>query len=134
MVKKHFVRFYSPGSFVAEISEKPIASWDIEKAREMAAGVKERHNATPYAFSFVTRSRTEKHLDSSITAESGLYYLGGKIRTLAEVEAQEPNSILASNMRMNKYERVVESTSGWSWARPLEPEDVVLEMEHAATT
>lgn len=46
-VEKHFVTFYSPGTFMAEASEYPIASWDVEKAKKMAEGVRERHGAVP---------------------------------------------------------------------------------------
>jgi hypothetical protein len=35
-VKQHFVTFYSPGTFFAETSEKPIDSWDVEKAKDEA--------------------------------------------------------------------------------------------------
>lgn len=52
------VTFYSPGTFVSETSDVPIDSWDIEKAKELARGIKERHNATPYGFRF--RKRTLK--------------------------------------------------------------------------
>jgi hypothetical protein len=42
-MEKHFVTFLSPGTFMAEDSTKPISSWDIKKAQQMAAKVKERY-------------------------------------------------------------------------------------------
>lgn len=76
-VSKHFVTFYSPGTFVAETSERPIDSWDVPAAVAMAREIKERHNAVPYAFRFTTRSRGPDDLDSKQSASSGYYYLSG---------------------------------------------------------
>jgi hypothetical protein len=98
-VKAHFVTFYSPGTFVAETTEKPIQSWDIEIAKKMARAIKERYGAVPYGFRFSTRSRSEKDLDSKVTATSPLYYLGGTVETLEQVKARatERDKILISN-------------------------------------
>ena len=128
-MEKHFVTFFSPGTFVAETTDKPVASWDVEKAKRMARGIVERHGATPYAFQFSTRTRGHKDLDSKVSKRSGLYYLGGKIETLAEVEAREPDSILASNMRGNGWDRVVTTTNGYRWTQPLRKGDSVVEWE-----
>lgn len=127
-MQRHFVTFYSPGTFVAETTDKPIEAWDVEKAKAMAADIKERYGAVPYGFRFTTRSRKDNELDSSESARSPMYYLGGKVETLAEVEARDPDSILAQNMRSNKYARVVTSTKGWRWTQPLNDGDVVLEV------
>ena len=104
-MEKHFVTFYSPGTFVAEESTKPIDSWDVKAAMKMARKVKERYNALPYGFRFTTRSRKADELDSKVTATSCLYWLGGKIETLAEVKARatEKDRILVSNMEGNRY-------------------------------
>ena len=87
-ISKHFVTFLSPGSFVAEDTTREIASWDVDEAVVMARGVTERHGATPYGFRFSTRSRGPDDLDSRVTARSGLYWLGGTVNTLAELEAE----------------------------------------------
>ena len=128
-MEKHFVEFYSPGTFVAEISTKPIDSWDVNLAQEMAHEVIERYNATPYAFCFTTRSRDENDLDSREIARSGTYHLGGRIETLAEVEARNDpkESILRSNMRGNNIERVVINDNSWRSTQPLGKNDVVLD-------
>ena len=78
-MKKHFVIFMSPGTFVSETTEKLVESWDVEEAKRLARDIKERHGATPYGFYFVTRSRTSEDLDSKISAESSIYYLGGNL-------------------------------------------------------
>lgn len=128
-MKKHFVVFFSPGTFVAEQTQKEIESWDTEKAMEMARGIKERYGATPYGFQFVTRERGDGDFDSKETKRSGIYYLGGKIRTLAELEAESDpkNSILISNMKGNGWDRVVVNTNSYRWTQPLNAEDTVLD-------
>jgi len=45
-MKKHFVHFLSPGTFVAEETSKPIASWSVEKAVKMAREITERHGGS----------------------------------------------------------------------------------------
>lgn len=137
-IAKHFVTFYSPGTFVAEASEKPIDSWDVDQAVEMSKGITERYNAHPYGFRFSTRSRGPEDLDSKQSATSPMYYLGGIVRTLEEIKAKNDpkDRILISNMEGNGYSRVISAASGWSWTQPLHDEDVVLDLTvaHSANT
>ncbi len=126
-VQKHFVTFYSPGTFVAEESTKSIDGWCVETARAMIPTIKERYGAVPYGFRFTTRSRGPDDLDSKQTATSPFYWLGGTVETLAEVELREPGSILASNMRCNNLSRVITNNNSWRWTQPLSENDVVLE-------
>lgn len=44
-MKKHFVTFYSLGTFVAEQTTQEINGWDTNKATSMARNIKERHKA-----------------------------------------------------------------------------------------
>ncbi len=127
-IEKHFVTFYSPGTFVAETTEQPIDAWDVEAARRMAKRIRERHGATPYGFRFTTRSRGDKDLDSKVVKKSPMHYLGGKVETLAEIEARNDprEAILRDNMRGNKWDRVVTTTNGYRWTQPLEKDDIVL--------
>ena len=128
-MEKHFVTFYSPGTFVAETTEKPIDSWNVQEAMKMAHEIVERYGATPYGFQFSTRSRSDTDLDSKETATSPFYHLGGKIETLAEVEARnDPNEeILRSNMRGNGYDRIVVNDNSWRSTRPFGATDVMLD-------
>lgn len=128
-MKKHFVTFYSPGTFTSETTTKPIDSWDVNQAMEMAHGITERYGATPYAFRFTTRSRGDADLDSKKSAESPLYHLGGKVETLAEVEARNDpkEDILRSNMRCNGYDRIVVNDNSWRSVQPLGKTDVILD-------
>lgn len=127
-MKRHFVTFQSPGTFFNEETTKPIKSWNVEKAREMANSITERYNAKPYAFYFSTRERTAKDLDSKETKTSGRYFLKGRIMTLEDVQRQYPDEkILICNMRCNKWKKIVMGQSPYRFSQPLMPEDVVLE-------
>lgn len=128
-MKKHFVTFYSPGTFVSEETTKEIASWDVQAAMKMAHSITERHAATPYGFRFSTRSRGDGDLDSKVTERSPLYWLGGKVETLEEVEARNDpkEEILRSNMRGNGYKKIVVNDNSWRFTAPLNDGDVVLD-------
>ena len=129
-MQKHFVTFYSPGTFVSESTTKPIDSWDVEKAVKMAMTISERHGARPYGFQFSTRERRADELDSRQAKTSGIYYLGGKVLTLANVEARkDPNdNILISNMKCNKIAAVVENCNSYRSTMELRKGDVVLDV------
>ena len=131
-MKKHFVIFYSPGSFTSETTQKQIDSWDVEKAKKMARNIKERHGATPYGFSFVTRERGDSDLDSKITKRSPTYYLGGKVETYEMVLLRNDpkEETLRWNMKHNNIDRVFINTNSWKTTMPLQKDDVVLEWEN----
>lgn len=131
MLQKHFVTFYSPGTLVAETTEKPIDAWNVDAAVKMAETITERHNARPYGFRFTTRGREPDELDSKVVANSVFYYLSGKVETLEEVRKRnDPKErILLSNMEGNGYKRVIHITRGWPWTQPLDDGDVVLNEE-----
>lgn len=127
-MEKHFVIFFSPGTLMAEQTEQPIDSWDVEQAKKMASGITERYDATPYAFQFSTRSRKADELDSRVTKTSGMYFINCKVRTLAEVEAdaKPEESTLLANMKGNSFTSVAQTVSGWKWTQPVRDGDVVL--------
>lgn len=128
-MEKHFVTFYSPGTFVAEQTTKPIESWDVNEAMAMATKISERNAATPYGFKFSTRGRGENDLDSKVIKSSNFYYLGGEVMTLQQVkDKHDPkDNILISNMECNGWDRIVVNRNSWRWTQPLEESDVVLD-------
>lgn len=134
-MKKHFVTFYSPATFVSETTTKPIESWHVGQAVEMAKGIIERYNARPYGFAFETRERTDEELDSRVTKRSPMYYLGGTELTLQQVkDRNDPrNAILIANMENNGWDRVVENVNSWKAVLPMRPEDVILDVDLNAT-
>ena len=113
-MEKHFVTFFSPGTFVAETTEKPVDSWDVEAARKMADEITERYGATPYGFRFTTRTRGPDDLDSKVSAKSPMYYINCKVQTLEFLEARnrEDERILVSNMKSNGWDRVGDDARG----------------------
>lgn len=127
-VSQHFVTFYSPGTFVAEVTTKPIDAWDTAVALAMAKDITERHDATPYAFQFTTRTREDADLDSHVSHRSVMHYFGVKVETFAEVHARNLSneSILCDNMRINGWQRIATTTQGWKCSIPLMDDDVAL--------
>lgn len=129
-MEKHFVTFFSPGTFVAESTTKPIDEWNVDQAMKMAMTVKERHGAVPYGFQFSTRARGPDDLDSKLVKTSPMYYLGGRVETIDDVAKRNnpKESILLSNMRCNKWDRIVVNDS---WTQPLRDGDIVLDMQRS---
>jgi hypothetical protein len=125
-MKKHFVTFYSPGTFFNEESTYPIDAWDVEKAKIMAASVKERYNATPFGFQFSTRERSDKDLDSKATKRSNMYFLGGEIESLEQVKARGAN-VLVMSMEGDGWSHVITNKNSWQITQPFKPGDVVLQ-------
>ena len=127
-MKAHFVTFYSPGTFVAETTTKPIPSWDVDLAVAMSADILERHAARPYGFRFSIRERADDELDSKTVAQGPMHYIGGKVETIDDVRqrALPSESILLGTMERNGWDRIWTSTQGWKWTQPLNADDVVI--------
>ncbi len=127
-MKKNYVTFYSPGSFVSESTTKDIDSWEVSEAESMAETIKERYGSKPYGFKFATRSRSNAELDSKVTATSPMYYLGGDVLTLEDVKARnDPDDrILISNMEINGYDKIIVNNNSWKFTAPLNEGDIVL--------
>lgn len=125
---KHFVIFYSPGTFIAESSEKQIGSWDVKEACRMAAEITERYGAIPYGFSFKTVEQNDGEWGLKESARSGLYYINCRVLTLEEVKARNDPAerILVSNMECNGWNEVVQTITGWRWTQPLQKGDTVI--------
>lgn len=118
----HYVTFMSPGTFFTETTQQEIERWDVEEAKKRAKKIMERHNATPYGFQFKTViSKTESKY-------SPMYFLGGKVETLAQVKkrATKDDAILIRNMEANDYKKVITNTNSWKVTLPVQDEDVVL--------
>lgn len=131
-MKRHFVTFYSPGTFVAETTTQEIEAWDTLEALQRAARIVERYEARPYGFRFTTRERGDAELDSRETAVSPMYYLGGRVETIDEIRARgdDCDRILLSNMEANGWDRVVTTYTPYRCTQPLREGDVVLPFNH----
>lgn len=49
-MRKHFVKFFSPGTLYSETTVRSIESWDTKQAAQIARGIKERYGSKPYGF------------------------------------------------------------------------------------
>lgn len=129
-ITKHFVTFFSPGTFMPEQDTKEVASWEVDEAVKMAGAIFERHGARPYAFRFYTSQRGEEDFEPSTTKRSNLYYLGGHLETLAEVEARaDPKEeILLSNMRINGVAQIIVNNNSWRFAGAFGDDDILLDV------
>lgn len=136
-INKHYVVFFSPGTFVSEQTEKEIDTPDIRVAVEMAKSITERYGAKPYGFQFVLR-KTHPPLDDGeggkleVLAKeirrSGTYFIGGKLLLLSDLERSNDQNdrFLIDNMRINDYPIVIENTNSWKSTMPFREEDVLL--------
>lgn len=137
-MRKHQVRFYSPGTLFSESSIYDIESWDTAKAVELSEKVMERYNAKPYGFVFETllvhddvpdgEGGTLK-VESKRVAQSGVHFLGGKLETYDDVVARndEKENILRSNMRGNEQWIVCINTNSWRSTMPFDEKDCIVD-------
>lgn len=130
-MEKHFVTFYSPGTFCAETNECPIDSWNVDEALKMSKEITQRYRAKPYGFRFFTRSRSDDELDSHVTNRSGMYYINGVIKTLEDIKAENDSSnrILISNMEINGWDKVVQTRSPYLWTQRFKEGDQIVYTE-----
>lgn len=132
-MKKHYVDFFSPGSFVSEQTTRELLGPDVGSvvvAVNLARTIKERYDARPFGFQFVERERGPDDFGSYEVFRSGMYFLGGTVLTLGDVIARNDpkDKILISNMRVNNIARIVENTNSWTSVHALTSKDVVLDM------
>lgn len=112
MLKQRFVRFLFPGLIVSESTS--VAVRDDYTEQQAIKDAEAMKPDKPYAFQFVVKGREDHELDSRVIQESGLYFIGGRVSTVDEIEARNDprDSILIGNMRRNDYHRVVETGRG----------------------
>jgi len=129
-MEKHFVTFFSPGTFVPEQNCQEVKSWDVDGAVKLAGEIVQRYGARPYAFRFHTIGRGDKDFEPKTTKTGNLYFLGGKVRTLAEVEKDNDpkEEVLRSNMRVNKIKRVITNDNSYRFTVEFGDKDVLLDV------
>lgn len=136
--RKEFVTFYSPGTFFAETTTKPIASRDPKLAVGLAGTVLERYGAKPYGFRFETRivggdvpdgEGGVLHVEPKTVDTSGMHFLGGTVETFDEVRKRgdEKERILVSNMESNGWWIVITNTNSFRSVQPFTEADVVVD-------
>lgn len=127
-MKKDFVTFYSPGTFVAEMTTRQVASWDVPKALKLMTTIEERHGAVPYGFRFTTKKRGLRDFEPKEVARSGMYYVNCRVETLDELtkRCDPTESTLLENMKRNGWDRIVTAKTGWAWSQPFREGDTAL--------
>lgn len=125
---KHFVTFFSPGTFFAETNEVEVDSWDVQAAVAKAKTINQRYNAKPYGFQFKTVELVNNGWDKKVTKTSNMYFLGGQVLTLEQIKAKNDpkDEILISNMENNGYDRVIENSNSYKITLPIRKGDIVL--------
>jgi hypothetical protein len=118
--EKNTVVYLSPGTFVPEVTERDVETWDPIRAAAEAQTVTERYDAKPYAFYFrrveVVQGPRGKVVELQELECSGRYFINGKVETLEEVEAratEDDGAALLRNMRINQIARIVTTQNGY---------------------
>lgn len=128
-MEAYYIEFYSPGTFTSEVTLKEVDKVNYNNvglAKELARNIVERHGAKPYAFRFIKRARGTEQLDARVVERSCMYFLGGRVETLEDVQAKGP-SILLSNMKNNGIARVLVNDNSYRSCTQMQDGDVVLE-------
>ena len=134
-MRKHFVTFMSPGTFVAEQTTKEIGEWDPIAAMRMATEIRERYNAKPYGFRFETRivhdpidngEGGKLEVRDTTIKRSGMHYINGAIVKYDDAADKPHWRVLSDNMRDNAWPLAVEMRNGFRWTAPFEEEDVIV--------
>jgi len=137
VIRKHYVIFMSPGTFVTEVSERQIEDWNPAQAAAMAAGIVERYGAIPYGFHFETRLSAPPVTDGEggflevterTVATSGTYFWG-RLETYDDVAARSlpDERILVDNMRDNDWWIVVVDHRRWKSTQPFTEESFLID-------
>jgi len=58
---------------------------------------------------------------------SGMYYINGRVLTLAEIPDDQEHHILRANMKGNGWAAVVETRNSWRHTAPFEKDDVCVD-------
>lgn len=139
-IERHYVIFYSPGTFFTEMTGKSIEKWDVKTAVEMAKTVLERYNAKPYAFRFETFEEYETIIKNEVSFEakpkkismSGLYFLTGIVRSYDDVLTKKDlqEQILLSNMETREgMAYVIENRNSFLSTLPYEEDSKIVDWE-----
>lgn len=137
-MRKEYVTFISPGTFMSEYTTRAIATRDVAEAVLMSQRVVERYNARPFAFYFSTMSEHAPipdgeggtlNVEPKEVDRSGNYFLGGVLLTLDELKARHDSSlrILIDNMESNGWPVVIENCNSWKSVQPFKEKDCVVD-------
>jgi len=136
--RQKFVVFFSPGTLFPEVSQMPVEMGTIEEAIQLSKGVIERHDATPYAFEFVTRIIADPIDDGEggklkVTPKeverSARHFIDGEVLLYENIVGEEEDgesSIAARNMKNSDSPIVVRCSSPFKTTSSFEKDHVVV--------
>jgi hypothetical protein len=138
--RKHFITFYSPGTFFSESTCKSIPEWDVPLAVKMAGEIVERYDAKPFGFKFSTSIISDPvpdeeggllQVEPKMIASSGMYHINGRLRTYDDVvnDNSEKDRILRLNMRCEDSCIVVETRNSYLSTHSFFEEDFVVDSD-----
>ena len=112
------VRFYSPGTFVAENDMIVFDKRNLKDIYEYSKHITQRYGAIPYAF--------------AIEDEKGQYFLNCKIENYDTIAARNDptEETLLWNMRCKHWPKVAKTTVGYDWTQPFEVGDSLITEEN----
>lgn len=112
MESQHFVEYFYPGLLFAESSSRQIATHSVGEALK---GMSKKAYGFKLYDKQILRAMVEDGTSTTVEKtlnESGMYYPGGVIYTMAEIKNQQGESILYCNMWGNDYKKVVKTRLG----------------------
>lgn len=135
-VIKHYVTFYSPGSFMPETDTVEFPSIDLKAIAAKAKTLSQRYGAKPFGFRVETKEYEEIitkddkvfRTKTETTYSSGIYFLTGRVLTLNDVPDTQENRILRSNMEGNK-KVCVENTNSYRHTSFFNQEDKIIDWD-----
>lgn len=138
-MRKHYVTFLCPGTFMSEQRTEPIDAWSLHEAAARSSRVVERWGATPYAFFFITRLEAASVPDGEggmlrvmgrEVERSAMHHMHATVRSIDELQADRSGrdlTVLLSNMRGNGWPLVAESIGRYRHFAPYERADVCVD-------
>lgn len=103
----HYVEFFFPGVM--------CSGTEVRKIKERLPQSVKNIPQQAYSFRFFDRIEDEvagRKLASDAENYSGIYFLGGEIKTVEQVLKEDPKSVLAMNMVGNGMDKVVKTKFG----------------------
>ena len=136
-MRKHFVQFLSPGTFVSETTTKPIEDWDVVEACRLAKSIEERHGAKPYGFEFITKLVGEAVDDGEggklevmprEVERSGTYFITGDLLFYHKATGHDLR-ILRENMRCNRCPVCIENGNSYRHTSQFNESDCIVDWD-----
>ena len=78
-MKRKYVTFFYAGNVFSDTFSLEVEQWNPREAYDLAK-ITLSEGKRPYAFQFSERGRKDSDMDSTLLANSPMYYINGKVR------------------------------------------------------